>query len=99
MSKLTDWLSKAADEFTAIEHAAMHLIAAVANGETALQQIETTHPMVAEAIAAGTAAATAHGIPVLTIEEMVLAAAKEMTAVMGAPAPEPAPVVSAESAA
>ena len=60
MSHLTDWLTKAGAEFTAIEHAAMHLIAAVATG------------------------ATAHGIPVLTIEQMVLAAAKELTAVMGA---------------
>jgi hypothetical protein len=94
MSILTTWLSKVGAEMSVVEHAAMHLISAVANGQANLQELESDHPLVGEAITAGTAAAVARGVPVLTIEQTVIALAKEMTAAMSevpaTPVAEPA---------
>lgn len=83
VSTFKDWLAEASKTMTAVEHAAMHLVSAVANGDANLAALSTDHPLIAEAIAAGTAAATAHGIPVLTIEQTVIALAKEMSAALG----------------
>lgn len=73
---------------TAVQHAAAWLVGTVATADTSLHALEATSPLVAEAIAIGEAAATAHGVPVAAIEnagEAVLAEAKTLAAGLAQP--------------
>lgn len=68
---------------TAVEHAAAWLVGKAAQADASLHQLEADSPLVAEAIAAGKAAAESHGVPVDAIENAglaVLGAAKNLAA-------------------
>ena len=82
MSWLTDMFADAAPKLSHLEHMALALLHRVANGEATLDNLSTDHPLVAEAIRAGTDIATANGVPVLTIERQVIAAAKELDGIL-----------------
>lgn len=74
----------------AIEHGAVWLVGMCATAETSLHNLIGSSSLVQAAIAAGEASATAHGIPVLAIEnagEAILAAAKSFAAGLAQPAP------------
>jgi hypothetical protein len=78
---------------TAIQHGAAWLVGKVASAETALASLTASDPIIAEAVAWGEAAATAHGIPIVAVENIftaIMAAAQELVA--GLTAPPPAPV-------
>jgi hypothetical protein len=78
----------------AVEHAALRVVAYCAATETSLQAMTAAHPLLLMAWDAGVASATAHGIPVLAIENIgaaVLAAAKQFVAGIAQPAPVAAP--------
>jgi len=59
------------------EHAALALLRGAALAETSVHTLEATSPEIASAIAAGKAIAEAHGVPVESIEDVVLRLAKE----------------------
>lgn len=90
MSIITTIETEGRAALTAIEHAALWLIGIVSTTETSLETIEKDSPLVAQAIAAGEAAAAAHGLPVAAIEtigEEVLSTTKTLAAGLTAPAP------------
>lgn len=101
MSIITTLETEGHKALTAIEHAGAWLVGAVAQAEQSLTTLEASSPLVAEAVAAGEAAATAHGVPLVAVEnigEAVINAAKELAAGLTAQPPpppaaaEPAPV-------
>jgi hypothetical protein len=74
----------------AVEHAALRVVAYCASTETSLKAMTAAHPLLLMAWDAGVASATAHGIPVIAIENIggaVLAAAQQFAAGLSAPAP------------
>lgn len=83
MSVITTLENAGHAALSAVEHAAAWLVGTVATAETSLATLKADSPLVAAAIAAGEASATAHGVPIAAIEnvgEEVLAAAKELAA-------------------
>lgn len=83
MTILTKIEAEGRAALTAIEHAAAWLVGAVATGRHDLSTLEKDSPIVADAIAAGEAAAAAHGVPVAAIDDAgaaVLNAAKDLAA-------------------
>jgi hypothetical protein len=83
---------------SAIQHGAAWLVGKVATAETSLHALEAASPLIAEAVAAGEAAATAHGVPVQAIEnagELVLAEAKTLADGLSQPAQTPTPPAAA----
>jgi hypothetical protein len=84
------------------QHGAAWLVGECAKGSTALAGLEASSPWIESAIQAGTAAANAHGIPMVALEGIgseILALAKELANGLSAPAPgvavTPAPAVGA----
>ena len=74
---------------TTVEHAAAWLLGMATLAERDLRTLEATSPLVKDAIIAGEAAATAHGVPVATIvtsAEQVLALAQQIDAARTSPA-------------
>jgi hypothetical protein len=88
-------------QLTNVQHAAAWLVGKVAWGEASLQTLEKTSPLVALAMAAGEASATAHGVPIVAIEGLageVLAMAKELAAGLAGPPPVTAAYVTLSEA-
>jgi N-acetylmuramoyl-L-alanine amidase len=78
------------EALTAAEHGAAWLVGECAKGETALTNLASTSPWITSAVAAGVAAATAHGIPVTAIEGLgsqILTLAMDLADGLAAPAP------------
>jgi hypothetical protein len=78
------------EALTAVEHAAVWLVGKLAVANASLHDLETTSPWLRSAWDAGLASATAHGVPVVAIEnvgEAILTAAKEFAAGLSQPAP------------
>lgn len=83
-----------------IRHAALWLIGAAAEAQKEVKALEVSDPLVAEAVAVGSAWASAHGVPMPAIEgatEAVLGiaqavAAGNAAAAPAAPAVPPTPV-------
>lgn len=72
----------------AVEHAAVWLVGKIATASQSLHDLEASDPLVGEAIQAGIASATAHGVPVAAIEnagDAVVAAAKTFAAGLAQP--------------
>jgi len=90
MSIITTLEAEGHKALTAIEHAGAWLVGAVAQAEVSLLSLEKSSPLIAEAIAAGEASATAHGVPIVAVEnvaEAVISAAKELASGLIAPPP------------
>lgn len=90
MSIITTLETEGQKAWTAIEAAGAWLVGVVAQTEHTLTSLEASSPLVAEAVAAGEAAATAHGVPVVAVEnigEAVITAAKELAAGLTVPPP------------
>lgn len=88
MSVITTIETEGRAALTAVEHAALWLVDIVSTTETSLDTIEKDSPLVAQAIAAGEAAAAARGVPIAAIEnigEEVLSTAKALAARPTAP--------------
>ena len=88
------------EALSAAEHGAAWLVGKCAMGETALTGLLAYSPWLAAAEQAGIAAAAAHGVPVVAIEDIgseILGLAKELAAGLAEPAPgvpaPPAPAV------
>jgi hypothetical protein len=74
----------------AVEHAAVWLVGKAATTEASIETMVTGDPWLEAAWTAGVASATAHGVPVLAIEnigESILAAARQFAAGLTQPAP------------
>jgi hypothetical protein len=100
MSIITTLEAEGHKALTAIEHAGAWLVGAVAQAEVSLLSLEKSSPLIAEAIAAGEASATAHGVPIVAVEDgfnAVMAAAKELAAGLTQP-PAPAAPAAANPA-
>jgi hypothetical protein len=82
-----------AADATTVEHAVAWLLGMATLAERDIRTLEATSPLVKDAIIAGEAAATAHGVPVATIvtgAEQVLALAQQISATRTAPRSGPA---------
>jgi hypothetical protein len=82
-----------AADATAVEHAVAWLLGMATLAERDIRTLEATSPLVKDAIIAGEAAATAHGVPVARIvtgTEAVLALAQQVGAVPTSPGSGPA---------
>lgn len=77
----------------AVEHAAVWLVGNVAKAEQSLATLTADSPWLQVAWASGVASATAHGVPVVEIEnvgEAILTAAKQFADGLSQGAPPPA---------
>jgi hypothetical protein len=93
MSIITTLENEGHKALTAIEHAGAWLVGAVAQAEVSLSSLEASSPLIAQAIAAGEDSATAHGVPIVAVEDgfnAVMTAAKELASGLTAPPPAPA---------
>jgi len=82
-----------AAEASTVVHAAAWLLGMATMAQKDVQTLEASSPLVRDAIAAGEAAAAAHGVPVATIvtgAEAVLALAQQIGAASASPGSIPA---------
>jgi len=84
IEKLREYGSK---DLTALEHAALWLVGAVANTETSISTLEAASPLVAQAWDAGQTFAASYWMPVLPVEnaaEQVLTMAQQVATELAA---------------
>lgn len=77
----------------AVEHAAVWLVGTVAKAAHSLETLTADHPLLQAAWQSGVASATAHGVPVVAIEnvgEAILTVARQFADGLSQPAPKAA---------
>jgi hypothetical protein len=83
------------EALTAVDHAAMRLVAFCATTEANLLTIEETYPFVKQALDWGNAAAAAYGLPMVPIENALASVLAAARAFADPPAMPPVPVPAA----
>lgn len=96
MSIITKLEQEGHDAFDQVEHAVAWLAGKLITARASLRDLSATHPLVADAIAAGEASLRARGIPVDTIEDIgnkVLDGVQAFADGLSSPPPAPAATV------